>query len=97
VVPQANPVIAPPPSAIADIPEPRLWDVVAVPYDAVGPYSNNAVVLALLGFTIPFSVAPVAEMLPATPVVTVGGHAVVAKTASRPFVVPPMFVATTRK
>ena len=90
-------MIVPPESDTADVPEPRLCDVVALPYDDVVPYWNNAVVEAPFGFTVPFNVAPVGLMLLATPVVTVGGHAVVANVASRPFVVPPMFVATTRK
>jgi hypothetical protein len=63
----------------------------------VVPYSNNATVLAPFGFTVPPNVAPVGVMLLATPVVTVGGHAVVANVASGPFVVPPTFVAVTRK
>jgi hypothetical protein len=97
VVPQVNPVIAPPESAIAEIPEPRLWDGVALPYEVVVPYSNDAVVLPPFGFTVPFRVAPVRLMPLATPVVTLGGHDVVVNIASRPFVVPPTFVAVTRK
>ena len=89
--------MAPPESDTADVPEPRLCEVVVLPYEAVAPYSNDAVVLAPFGFTVPFNVAPVRVMLLATPVVTVGGHAVVANVASDPFVVPPTFVATTRK
>jgi hypothetical protein len=90
-------VIAPPPSGSADVPEPGLWEVVALPYDVVVPYAKNAVVLALFGFTVPFKVAPVRVMPLATPVVTVGGQAVVANVAFRPFVVPPTLVAVTRK
>ena len=97
MVPQVKPVIAPPPSDTADVPEPRLCEVVALPYDAVVPYSNDAVVLAPFGFTVPFNVAPVKLMLLPSPVATVGGQAVVANVASKPFVVPPTFVATTRK
>jgi hypothetical protein len=97
VVPQVNPVIAPPESDTAEVPEPRLSKVVALPYDVVVPYSNNAVVEAPRGFTVPLNVAPVRLMPIAPPVVTVGGQAVVANVASRPFVVPPTFVATARK
>jgi hypothetical protein len=97
VVPQVNPVIAPPGSAIADVPEPRLWGVVAFPYDVVVPYSNDAVVDALFGFTVPFNVAPVRLMPVGAPAATVGAQAVVMNVALAPFVVPPTFVATTRK
>jgi hypothetical protein len=54
-------------------------------------------VLALFGFTVPFNVAPVRVLPLAAPVATVGGQAVVANVASKPFVVPPTFVATARK
>ena len=81
----------------ADVPEPRLCDVVVLPYDAVVPYSNNAVVEAPFGFTVPFNVAPVRLMLLATPVVTRGTHELLVNAASGPYVVPPEFVATTRK
>ena len=97
MVPQVKPVMAAPLRDTADVPEPRFCAVVVLPYDAVVPYSNDAVVEALFGFTVPFNVAPVRVMLLAVPVATVGGQAVVANAASRPFVVPPMFVATTRK
>ncbi len=97
MVPQVNPVIAPPLSDTAEVPEPRLCGVVALPYDVVVPYSNEAVVLAPFGLAVPLKVAPVRLMLLATPVVTVGGHLVVANVASGPFVVPPTFVATRRK
>ena len=97
VVSQVRPVMAPPESETADAPEPRIADVVVLPYDTVGPYSNIPVVDAPFGFAVPFKVAPVAVMLPATPVVTVGGQAVVVKITSGPFVVPPTFVATSRK
>ncbi len=97
MVPQVNPVIAPPGSATAEVPEPRLWEGVALPYDVVVPYWNDAVVEAALGFTVPFRVAPVKLMPLATPVVTVGAQAVVVNVAFRPFVVPPMLVATARK
>jgi hypothetical protein len=97
VVPQVNPVIAAPLMATADVPEPRFSGVVALPYDVVVPYSNNAVVEAARGFTVPFNVAPVRLMPLATPVVTVGAQAVVMNVALAPFVVPPTFVATTRK
>ena len=90
-------MIAPQPHDTTDVPEPRLCEVVALPYAAVGPYSKDAVVEAPFGFAVPFNVAPVRVMLLATPVVTVGAHAVVANMASNPFVVPPTFVATTRK
>jgi hypothetical protein len=89
--------MTPPPSETADVPEPRFCAVVVLPYDEVVPYSNIPVVLALFGFTVPFNVAPVRVMLVAAPVVTAGGQAVVANVASKPFVVPPTFVATTRK
>ena len=89
--------MVPPESDTADVPEPRFSVVVALPYDAVVPYSNDAVVEAVFGFTVPFNVALVVVILLAAPVVTVGGHAVVANVASDPFVVPPTFVATTRK
>jgi hypothetical protein len=90
-------VIEPPLSDTAEVPEPRLCEVVVLPYDTVVPYSNDAVVEAAFGFTVPFNVAPVKVMPLAVPVVTVGGHKVVVNVASRPFVVPPAFVATTRK
>ncbi len=97
MVPQANPVIAPPLSDTAEVPEPTLSKVVALPYKVVVPYSNNAVVEAPRGFTVPLKVAPVGVMPTANPVDTVGGQDVVANVASRPFVVPPTFDATTRK
>ena len=89
--------MVPPESDTADVPEPRFSVVVALPYDAVVPYWNDAVVEAPFGFAVPFNVAPVKLMPLATPVVTAGGHEVVANVASKPFVVPPTFVATTRK
>ena len=88
--------MAPPPNDTADVPDPRLCDVVALPYAAVVPYSKDAVVEAPFGFTVPFNVAPVRLMLLAAPVVTVGEHEV-ANVASNPFNVPPTFVATARK
>jgi hypothetical protein len=97
VVPQVNPAMAPPPTDTAEVPEPRLCDVVVLPYEIVVPYSNMAVVLAPFGFAVPFNVAPLKPMLLAAPVVTTGGHKVVVNVASRPFVVPPTFVATARK
>jgi hypothetical protein len=90
-------VTAPPLSDTAEVPEPRLSEVVVLPYDAVVPYSKMDVVLAPFGFTVPFNVAPVEAMLLAAPVVTVGGHEVVANVPSDPFVVPLTFVATARK
>jgi hypothetical protein len=90
-------VIAAPESDTAEVPELRLCVAVELPYDVVVPYSNDAVVEAPFGFTVPFNVAPVKLMPLATPVVTAGGQAVVANVASEPLVVPPTFVATTRK
>jgi hypothetical protein len=89
--------MAPPLRDTAEAPVPRLSDVVVLPYDAVVPYSNDAVVEAPFGFAVPFNVAPTVVMVLAAPVVTTGGQAVVVNVASEPFVVPPTFVATTRK
>ena len=64
----------------------------------MSPYSNDAVVLAPLGFTLPLSVAPLVEIDVAAVVVTVGAeHADVVNVRSLPLVVPVPFVATARK
>jgi hypothetical protein len=66
------------------------------PYDVVVPYSKWYVVDDPLGSTLPFNVALVSPTDVAEPVVT-AGFISVAKVRSDPTVVPPEFVATSRK
>ena len=64
------------------------------------PYSIvQAVTVEPFGLTVPFSVAVVAVIELAAVVVTVGARstAAVLNVSFEPFVVPPAFVATTRK
>ncbi len=65
---------------------PAAIDVVVVldPYDAVVPYSNQAVAVTPFGFTGPFKVALLPPIPVAEPVVTVGGFANVVKVVSPP-------------
>ena len=96
-MPQESPEMAPPPIPTADVPDPSAWLAVAVPYAVVKPYSKLALVAALFGFAVPFSVAAVAETALAAPVTTVGRHAAVLNVASDPGVVPLELVAVARK
>ncbi len=71
--------------------------VTDVPYEVVNPYSNATALLALLGFTEPFSVALVPEIAVAALVVTVGAPGSVVKVTSGPTLVPLLFKRSARK
>jgi hypothetical protein len=78
------------------VPEPALTSAVFDPYEIVGPYSKSYFVSTPLGLTRPFRSASVSPTLVAVSVST-DGLPVVEKLRSDPYVVPLLFVATTRK
>jgi hypothetical protein len=68
------------------------------PYETVPPYSSlHSLTSPPFGFTVAFSVAAVCVTAEAAFVSTVGGLGNVFSVKSPPLLVPPGFVATTRK
>ena len=85
-------------TATALVPEPTDCDVVVLYVDNVLliPHSNHAVVDAPLGFTVPFSVAPLEDTDVAAVVVAVGRTAAVVKLKMPSRCVPALFCPTIR-
>jgi hypothetical protein len=82
------------------VPDPGLGEhaTLAVYSPLFGPYSSRQLVtFPPFGLTVAFKVTVVCAIDEAEPVVTVGGLGSVLNVASAPWLLPPAFVAITRK